>query len=500
MTTRTAGRGIASLTLALLLGSIAPGRLQAHPLSQIGVRADIWTNRVEVGMDIKLEDLVWFQKLKAGESGRITAAELRTAAARHPDFLLKYFTLLDDQGRRLKGAFQSADTSGIPAAGASAEELTILEIHYRFTFSLASQPEFITFIQHFRGDQATVPSMMEVEARHLGVPLGKPVNLAEGVPYSYRLDWVNGPPPAPRSLADLRKQKELHRLRSLGMPDQNEVYSWYHVGNRHLRHYLVFPAWKLHRWVPLVAGPGRQLTLADRKRARPEISHFLHEHSSISTAQDTLYPSSIAVRFNRFSRLEFEPPPERGPLHLDQTRVGIAINYPAPKETKLRIKWDHFDRTMPFLKATLWFRGQAGRPLYFTAQRPALDVQSGPGPGPGPPIRVHLPNGGRTILIPPDLAARLLDDGAPLASFDLLDARLDENTFPPRQSVTGIATLRAVHRHWGHEHQLTFSGPVELRFADEFGQWRLLGTNLRGLRLINTLTRVPDPPRVSFIR
>lgn len=500
MTTRRANRSIAILMFAMLLGSAESNRGIAHPLSQIAIRADIQTNRITVTMDIKLEDLVWFQDLKTADDGRISAAELKAAAGKHPEFLLKYFTILDDRGHRLPGTFQSIDTSRIPTAGATAEELTILDITYRFQFPLSQLPGFVTLVQHFRGDQATVPSMMEIDVSHNGLRLEQPVNLAEGVPYSFSLDWINGPPPAPRSLAELRKQKEQRRIRTLGMPNQNDVYSWFHADARSLRHYLVIPAWKMAVWTLLKRRRTNWLEFSEQTAARFAIRRFLKQHTSTETTAGVLAPEQIHIRFHDFSKQEFDGPVDTRTLHLSQTRIGILLDYPTPKGERLQIKWDQFDKATPFLKSSIRFTDEPAKPLYFTAQNPQLQIQLPSLAVPPPVATIKSPDNSREVRLPPGVVNRLVNKETRIRKLELHEPRMSGNPFSLKQSVTGMATLRSVTSHWGHEHHTTSKAPAELVINKDTGNWELLDFQLNEPRQVESKVFVPNAVQVSFIR
>ncbi len=71
---------------------------------------------IEVEIEIMLEDLVLYHRLAADGEMRYAADDLRKAAQAHRELLLKWFTILDSDGQRLKGEFKAEDAKEIDGA------------------------------------------------------------------------------------------------------------------------------------------------------------------------------------------------------------------------------------------------------------------------------------------------------------------------------------------------------------------------------------------------
>ena len=99
---RIENRWPAALVLAVFCGSLVGGLL-AHPISQSSVAVDVLTNKVVVEMNIMAEDYALYHGVEPGEDHRIPAKDLREAAEKHKEFLLKFFTIRDAKGEKLSG-------------------------------------------------------------------------------------------------------------------------------------------------------------------------------------------------------------------------------------------------------------------------------------------------------------------------------------------------------------------------------------------------------------
>lgn len=340
-------------------------------------------------MDIKLEDLVWFQDLKPADDGRITASALQQASGKHPAFLLKYFTIMDHQGKAVPGRFVRLDTARIPPSGATETKLTTIDIDYRFEFALDQPPPFLTFRQHFGGDDATVPASMELTIRHTGQRLGTPVMLGAEVPYSQTFDWKNGPPIPPKSLAEIRQQKDAGKRRLLGMTDQNRVYSWLQIQPFFTRHEMVIPFWKLERWVSLERSDPDFISPTEQDELPAKLTDFFRDHSPVTANGQRCLPQIRSLVFHDPGTIDFGETAQARRRHISQTRVGIIIDYVNGPVEHLVLKWDAFDKETPFIKTMLLVAGESPRHAFLRPEANELEW------------RGQLPAGGiRTATLP----------------------------------------------------------------------------------------------------
>ena len=162
----------------------------AHPISMSNGVANVREDEVLVELRIMLEDLVLFHSLKADAKTIFNANDLRQAAEKHDDFLLKHFTIRDGDGRLLAGKVNQRDVTVIPDDGVPQVELMKRTIVYLMHFTPAKKkPKFLTFTQMFGGEKSVIPSIMDFMVLQSGVWIEKPVQIQPGRPHTVAFDW-----------------------------------------------------------------------------------------------------------------------------------------------------------------------------------------------------------------------------------------------------------------------------------------------------------------------
>lgn len=305
-------------------------------------------------MQVKAEDLVWFHKLTNQTEVSVSAEKLRTAAKLHQGSLLQHFHILDSRARPLHGRINGYDDSAIAETDLSTAELTTAEISYRLSFDLPKPEPWLTFKQDFGSDNATVPAMMELDVHHLGVRLDQPVNLPGDAPHWIRLDWANGPPSPPRSLAEIRQRKRARHQKKLGLVDDLGVYSFIHIGFTNVRHELLLPLWKWRTWA---------------QEARPAVEMFCRTNTGVRI-------NGQPIR-GRLARVSLHPPStldlgtgEQSDVDANHARVAVVLDYDHSTPLKeIRLEWRAFSKAIPFLKSMILAPGRNPTQTFFTNER-----------------------------------------------------------------------------------------------------------------------------------
>ena len=107
-------------SIGCLLLALSPVR--AHPVSLSSAIVNIEERQLQVELQIMLEDLVLYHALKADERNLYSSQDLLTAAHKHRQFVLDYFSVLDGDGRRLTGTIQQESFEQIDLYRASARK------------------------------------------------------------------------------------------------------------------------------------------------------------------------------------------------------------------------------------------------------------------------------------------------------------------------------------------------------------------------------------------
>ncbi|MGB0578660.1 MAG: hypothetical protein ACPGVU_03060 [Limisphaerales bacterium] len=317
----------------------------AHPVSQVAVRVNILSNRVDVVMHVKAEDLVWFHNLTNQTEVIVEAQKLRSAAKLHRGFLLNHFRVFGSAAVPLPGEVTRYDDSVIATEGLSPAALKTADIRYQLSYELDSPEPWLTFEQDFGGDTATVPAMMELDVHHLGVRIGQPVTLPENAPRWVRLDWVNGPTIPPKNLAEIRQRKTEAVQKKLGLVDDLGVYSFIHIERTNIRLELLMPLWK---WRTLSELHPLAVVHINGKR----VAGSLDRRSFHSPAETDIGDD------------------KHGFTNEKHARIALMMNYQTDVPLKeIRFEWRAFSKAIPFLKSMILVPGRNPTQTYFTNER-----------------------------------------------------------------------------------------------------------------------------------
>lgn len=164
-------------TTAVDLATAGAGR--EHPVSISAAYVLHKGSKLQVAFEVRAEDLVWYHGLNADELDQVDALELEGTADDHGDFLLEYFQIEDEWGRRLSGNVTYVGAPDWPGRAIPQVELQQLAIAYGLEFQLPPprqpQPEsnaeaqnaepqprsqILTFLQNYGGDANELPALL----------------------------------------------------------------------------------------------------------------------------------------------------------------------------------------------------------------------------------------------------------------------------------------------------------------------------------------------------
>lgn len=419
--------------LAALLAWL-PASVVAHPVSQVGVDADVETNAVNVAVEVKTEDLVWFHLPAATNHAAVSATLLHQAAIRHQAVLSTGLHIYNEHGTELHGTVLGIDTGQIDRDELPAAELKTATVRYRFTYPLQTAPAYLTFRQTIGGTNSPVPCSMDLSIRRAGKFTAKPVNLPAGVPHSIELDWMT---PAPTSLSEMRVQKAARLQRRLGITSFSGLHSFIHLGPSGVRHELILSLPDLHEWLPANGG--------DNAAEQARLEAFIRTNCPVSIDGAVVPPVVAGLRRHGLDTIDFAQPAPSTPNHPYQTRVAIVIRYPVTQPPRhVRLRWSAFTKQIPFVKSTVFSPNRSPQQTYFTAQRPSYNWHAA-AENSDPLTRLMQEICHRLDLSPDSaLIAQLRQD----VGADVRTARLIEVS-----KSSAVWRMRTTEDHWGHRHE-----------------------------------------------
>ncbi len=345
-------------------------RAAAHPIAEVTGAADIRTNQVLVELDIALEDLVFFHQLKTNANQRIAAADLRVAAGKHVEFLLKYLSVYDSVGNRVTGRSAGWDSARLPAEDVDTGELKARKFPYRLEYPVATPQRFITFVQQFGGPNTIVPATLDLVVTQERHWLGNSIKLLPGQPHSIELFWGADAPEPVRSLADIRRARAGKHERRHGLTDFGELYSFIHIGTNEVRHELVLPLTTLTRWLPIKHRDPDFITVAEQDTARSLVLEFLRTNSPVTLNGSPMNPQIRQFGFHGLETIDFGDAGIPIRRNIFQTRVSIALAHLANEPVRsLTVGWNHYDEQLRFIKSLIQPDGSGAVHNFFTPER-----------------------------------------------------------------------------------------------------------------------------------
>lgn len=437
--------------------------LIAHPVSQVAVDADVHTNHIRIGMEVKAEDLVWFHHPDGTNQVTISARLLRTAAQKHEPILRHGFRILDAQGRTLHGEQLAIDTTRLGNTDLTRAELSTATVHYTFNHPLNQPPTFLTFLQRFGGADPPVPTMMDLTVRREGRWIGKPVNLNAGIPHSVELDWTTAPP---TSLLEIHRRNAARHQQRLGIPNFAGLRSFIHIEPHRVRHEILLPLHQLADWIPVDHTDPDFITVDEQAALRPLVLAFFQTNSPVTINGQSTTPTLARCRCHGLETIDLHTnaPPRR--LSRHQARIAIVLNYPAKTPiSRLRVNWYAFSKQVPFIKSVVYAPDTEPRHTYFTAQRPLFQWQGKPPATKPNPFQILLRELSNQLHVVANES--LLPQLHPPTSETITSARLLNTRRESANRFTATWTLQTATDHWGHRHETRREYTAAIILQDE---------------------------------
>ncbi|MDA1017136.1 MAG: hypothetical protein O3A00_22090, partial [Planctomycetota bacterium] len=200
----------------------------AHPISMSDAVVDVLQDRIQVDLQVMIEDLVLYHGLESDGEMIYSHADILGAAEEHRKFVTTGLRILADDGTRIVGDIKSLDVGRVPKAGVAQQDVKATTVTYRLEYPVKQPPQFVTVMQQFGGEDAVLPAIMDCTLLQNGVLLDRPTPLVSGQTQSVKLDWKN-PPKNPKSFRDLRRQKQERQQQRLGISSYSGLYSFIYI-------------------------------------------------------------------------------------------------------------------------------------------------------------------------------------------------------------------------------------------------------------------------------
>jgi hypothetical protein len=338
----------------------------AHPVSLSSAVVDVTEGQVRVELQIMLEDLVLYHNLASDGDLNYSSADLRSAAEKHRQFILDFFSILDAAGHRLKGEVQLLNTDQIEGDWIPQRELMQRFISMDLMFGLEdSKPDFLTFIQNFGGQQSALPAVMDLHVACNEVFL-ESAQIPFNRPHTVQIDWTLSQDGRRETLAELRKRRKQQFQARLGISSYSGLYSFLYIQPFCVRHEILIPVLSMEPWIPVARKHLDFLEVEEQQAAATTIRHFFESHG-IATINGQVVSGRVErVNFFGLDINDFALNAEPRRVNVHQARVGIIVTYPSPEPPEsVTFAWNQFNEQAPFIDTVLLIGDQKPDRFYF---------------------------------------------------------------------------------------------------------------------------------------
>ncbi len=359
----------------LSLGGATVMPVLVHPISLSSTIVDVHADRIEVEIEIMLEDLVLFHQLTASGEMTYAADDLKNAAQKHRQFVLDYFTILDADGQRLSGQIQNSNLDLIDPKGVAQSDLMRRSIRYELVYAMKEkQPLYLTFMQTFGGDTAVLPALMDLHVLQNNAFVEKSTQIAHGRPHTVQLDWKRQRDGDRMTFAELRKKHAEQLQDRLGIAGYTALFSFLYITRFEVRHEVLIPLLTLEKWVPIARKQSDFLEVDEQETAREKIEKFFKEHSFVSINGQRVEAKLSRLNFFALDINDFAMNAEPRRVSIHQARVGVILTFPASETPKdVSVKWDAFSEYAPYVQCVVLIGNESPKQHQFQSLETTYD-------------------------------------------------------------------------------------------------------------------------------
>lgn len=322
----------------------------AHPISVTQASVLVHSDRIDVAIELFLEDLYLFHGLEANQQGVIAAADLRATMAKHKEFLLERFTVRDADGELLVGRVDRIDESNseIPDEGVPITELMAHSLVYHVNFPFRSQsepPKFLVFSQTLGNTAFGFPAEMLLELKLEGSDVPYQTSLRSNEPVTVPVDWDDPPPSADASQKQWDEWESRRREKTLGIESYSSVYSFLYIEDFEVRHEILVPVLSLEAEIPIQRADPAFLEVSEQMAIKAQIGALFAEKTSVAIDGVVVAPKVDRVDFFGLDFKDFAKSAEPRRLSMFTARVGVILRYSTKgPTTSVDVTWNMFNK------------------------------------------------------------------------------------------------------------------------------------------------------------
>ena len=343
-------------------------------------------DRMEMKISVMPEDFLLVYGLFADADSRIATNDIALSAEKHKKYLLDGLVVRDADGDRLVGRVVGVEIPSLPVGGLPVTDLMATTIVYHLEFPLKKPPTHLTFQQHFGGDSALIPAIVNLEVTREGLP---PEPLAripgdENVE-TIAFDWNETLRPVTGDFAEAKAREEDKRKQELGITSYSATYTFVYIQNEEVRVEILMPLLTLELWRPVARTNADYIEVDEQLAARAPVGNFFTEQNELKIDGVLVKPKLDRLDFYGvdFKDFAMRASPQRQSAWT--ARVGVILTYAskgAPGHVEL--KWTLFNNEMLATRAVIFAYDRGSRFTFF--QNHPVFKWDNPGAPPLPPV------------------------------------------------------------------------------------------------------------------
>lgn len=350
----------ASPTSTLTARSDSLSNRAAHPISKMVGSFYVARDRVSVRLRLFVEDLYLFhESVEPDEQDRVYADTLLPAAEAHRQFLLDRVRILDVNGQPLPSRVIDVTPLEVPEEGWAVDQLMEHTLDYELEFTLASPPEFLTFVQEVVDANFVFPSELEIVVRQEGTELIEGKILRPSDPWTLRFAWDRPALDPQANREAFERMMEEDREQVLGITSYDAVYSFLYITRLEVRHEILIPLATLATVIELPHANPNFLTVAEQETAREIIRQYQLGGNPVSIDGVQVTPIVDRIDFYGLDLKDFAQRAEPRDVSMASGRVGVILRYPTVQEaSEVKLTWTQFSSVVRKVSTVVFAKDQ----------------------------------------------------------------------------------------------------------------------------------------------
>ena len=328
---------------------LAAPLLSAHPISLISCQALVQRDRLEMKIAVMPEDFLPIYGIYVNAQSRVATSDITNSAMKHQKYLLDDLIIRDAAGNRLEGKVVKMEVPELPSEGLPVTDLMSTTIVYTLEYPLDRPPTALTFQQHFGGNSAVIPAIVDLVVTRAGLPAEPPVRIpGEEDVVTVAFDWNETSRPVAAGDAEEKAREEERQRRNMGITSYSATYTFIYIQNEEVRVEILMPLLTLETWQPVARANPDFIEVSEQAAARAGLETFFTGQNEMKIDGVVVKPKLDRLDFYGVDFKDFAMSAQPQRLSAWTARVGAMLTYStkgAPGHVEL--KWTLFnDQTL----------------------------------------------------------------------------------------------------------------------------------------------------------